>query len=223
MASRKEQKARLRAERLARERTAAAAARRKRLVGRLVAAVIAGAMVAAIVAVIATGVSDDGGGSGSFPAGTVPPERVSDLDEAAEEASCSVEDFESAGAKHVEDKVEYASLPPHSGNHAPMPIEDGAYAESVEPEPVVHSLEHGRVVFWFKPDVAPRVKGALKALYDEDPYHVVLVPDSRGMSFEVAASAWTHVAGCPEANESVYDVLRAFKTKYRDKGPEFVP
>lgn len=225
MSSRKEQKARLREERLARERAAAEAARRKRLVTRGVGGVAAVAALGGIVAVLASGSGSGvgGGGSGDFPDGTVPPQQATELKEAARAAGCTLKDFESDGANHVEEQVTYRSKPPHSGNHSPQPADDGAYTESPGTEHVVHSLEHGRIVIWFKPTVPASVKGDLKAFFDEDSYHMVLTADETGMPLQVAASAWTHVLGCPRMNDKTFDAIRTFKDQYRDQGPEFVP
>ena len=75
MASRKDEKARLRQEREDRERAAAAGARRKRLVGYGVAGVLG---VAALVAVIVVAMAGGGGGSTGNGGGTAairPPRR----------------------------------------------------------------------------------------------------------------------------------------------------
>lgn len=223
MSSRKEQKARLREERQARERAAAEAARRKRLVARGVGGVAAVGAVGVLVAVVVAGAGGSGDGSGDFPDGSVPPQQATDLKAAAEAAGCKLQDPESDGASHVEEEVTYQSKPPHSGNHSPQPADDGAYTESPGTEHIVHSLEHGRVGVWFKPDVPPAVKGKLKALYDEDSYHMVLAPDETGMATPVAVSAWTHVITCAEVNDRTWDAIRTFKDEYRDQGPEFVP
>lgn len=223
MSSRKEQKARLRDERDARERAAAEAAARKRLVARSVGGVAAIAALGGIVAVLASGTGAGGGGSGDFPDGSVPPPQVAELKEAAQTAGCTLQDFESDGANHVEEEVTYRSKPPHSGNHSPQPADDGAYTTSPGTEHAVHSLEHGRIAIWFKPTAPAKVMGDLKALFDEDSYHMVLAADETGMPFEVAASAWTHVLGCPKMNDKTFDAIRTFKDQYRDQGPEFVP
>ena len=55
----------------------------------------------------------------------------------------------------------------------------------------MHSLEHGRVVFWYRPDATPELAGQLKSLYDEDNYHVIVAPNPRDMPSQVAASSWT--------------------------------
>ena len=59
-------------------------------------------------------------------------------------------------------------------------------------ENLVHSLEHGRITVQYGPDVPDEVVGSLKAMFDEDPVHMILVPpDQSGMEYAVAATAWT--------------------------------
>jgi hypothetical protein len=235
MASRKDEKARLRAEREERERTAAAGARRKRLIGYGAAGVLGLAALVAVVVVALAGGGGEGGGSGGesraaavpadpseLPTEPVPPRRISDLDQAARAAGCTARGFRSEGRDHVPDDVTYKSDPPHSGPHDAVPSEDGVYTDAPPDENLVHSLEHGRVIVQYKPSVSEEMKGQLKALFDEDPYHMMLLPNP-DMPHEVAASAWTQVLGCERANDKVFDAIRAFKERHRDRAPEFVP
>lgn len=214
-----------RQERLQVERAAAAAERRRRIVGRgLAAALVTAALAAVVISVFAF--SGGGGPRPSpedFPRGSVPAREVTDLRGAAATAGCTVSDLDSEGSGHVGDDPDYRSNPPHSGDHAAIAAEDGAYSEAPRTGAVVHALEHGRVVYWFRPGVPASLEGALKALFDEDDRHVLLVPGDAEMPFEVAASAWTRVLGCREANERVFDALRAFRDAYRDRGPESTP
>jgi hypothetical protein len=229
MASRKEQKERLKAERLEREREASAAERRKRLVGYGAGGVLVGGVIVALVVVLLAGGGDDGGGgtelasTGDFPDGSVPAQEISDLDEAARAAKCRVIEDEEEGNTHTDQPVEYEANPPTSGDHFPVPAEDGVYTDQPEIEQLVHSHEHGRIVIQFDPNVPDSVKGDLKALYDEDPYHMILTPNATDMPYEVAATTWTRTLGCPQMNEEAFDAIRAFRDEYRDEGPEFVP
>ncbi len=100
-----------------------------------------------------------GPSAASFPEVPVPPQRVSDLNQAAGAAGCTVRSFRSEGQQHVTEPVRYESSPPHSGNHSQVPAEDGAYDEAAANENLVHSLEHGRVIVQFRPSVSKRVKG----------------------------------------------------------------
>ena len=227
MASRKEQKERLKAERLQREREAAAAERRKRLVGYGAGGGLALAAIVAVIVVIAAGGGGNGGlasgAQGDFPEGSVPETRTADLEQAARVAGCQLEEFPEEGNAHVETTVDYGTNPPTSGDHHPIPAEDGAYTGAPDTEALVHSLEHGRIVIQFDPAARDSVKGDLKALFDELQYHVILTPNETGMPFEVAATAWTHSLGCRQMNERVFDAIRAFHAEFVDQGPEFVP
>jgi hypothetical protein len=231
MASRKEQKERLKAERLEREREAQAAERRKRLVGYGAGGVLVVGVIIALAVVILAGRGDDGGSAGGtelastgdFPEGSVPPQEITDLEEAVEAANCKLSEDEAEGNTHTDQPVEYEANPPTSGDHFPVPAEDGVYTEQPETEELVHSHEHGRIIIQFDPAVPESVKGDLKALYDEDPYHMILTPNATDMPYEVAATTWTRTLGCQEMNEEVFDAIRAFRDEYRDEGPEFVP
>ena len=234
MTSRREEKQRLREERLRREREHAEAADRRRMFGYIAAAVLMAAVVAALL-VVGLGGDDGGGEEGAgkgggtkdpskFPDGSVPEEKKLPLEQAAEAAGCKVETPKNEGADHVDTQVTYKSNPPTSGNHNPIPADDGAYYDDPPPkENLVHSLEHGRIIMQFKPNAPESLKGNLHALYEEDKTHMILTPNETNMPFEVAATAWDNYIGCPRMNDQVYDAIRAFKYRFRDKGPENVP
>ncbi|MEX2196096.1 MAG: DUF3105 domain-containing protein [Thermoleophilaceae bacterium] len=236
MSSRKEQKEQLREERLAKQQAADSAAQRKKLVGYAAAAVLAlGALVAVVVALTAGGGDDDGAqapdnAAAGAPTVTyaedppdIPPASEFDLEAAAEAAGCQLEDPANEGADHVETDVEYQANPPTSGNHHPVPTEDGAYTSTPKTENTVHSLEHGRINIQFSPDLPQQQIDQLKALFDEDSYHLLLYPNGTDMPYQVAATTWDHALLCEEFNPQVFDAIRAFKDQYRDQGPEFVP
>ena len=208
MSSRKEQKEAAREQRLEQERAAASSDRRRRLLGYGVGGVLAVAAIAAVVAVALVNPPGENSSPTStgepqeFPEGAVPPPRERNMDAAARTAECQLESPRSEGNDHVTTPVTYRSNPPASGNHAPDWAEDGAYAEPTDPkEKFVHVLEHGRIHVQYRPDAPDEVKGNLKALYDEDPYHMVLSPNLTGMPYEVAATTWTHTLTCPRASE----------------------
>ena len=52
---------------------------------------------------------------------------------------------------------------------------------------------------------------------------MILTPNGTGMPFEVAATAWTQSLTCRRMSPQVFDAIRTFKDRYRDRGPEFVP
>ena len=104
-----------------------------------------------------------------------------------------------------------------------MPADDGIYDEAPSTTRLVHSLEHGRVIFQFAPGAKAKLRGQLKALAKEDGRHVILTPNATGMPFLVAATAWRHYIGCVRPSDAMFDALRDFKITYRDQAPEQVP
>jgi hypothetical protein len=228
MASRKDQKEKLRQERLEREQAEASAAARRRRVGYVVAGGLVAAVAVVLVLIAATsgGGSSSGGGStasgGTWPSGSIPARKETDLDAAAKAAGCTLTSPKSEGRGHTTKPVNYKSQPPTSGSHDPVPAHDAAYLKNPGMGHLVHALEHGRVIYWFKPSAPASVRGALKKLYDEQKELVILAPDA-DMPYEVAATAWTQLLGCPKYNDKVPDALRAFRDGYRLKGPEYFP
>ena len=239
MASRKEQKEQLRREREARETAAKAAQRRKRLVGYGAGGAFALVAVIALVLVLAGGGGGDGGSdpdAGVLPdGGSVPDQEVSDLPDAAKAAGCELKSFRANSREHTEDLAEqigYSSSPPTSGKHFVEPAEDGAYDEAPDAKQLVHTMEHGRVIIWFKRNLPEEQRANLKALFDEDTYQMVITPDPTRMRYQVAATAWNaepspngtgRLLGCPRMNDKAFDALRAFKDEHRSNGPEPVP
>ncbi|MGI8414150.1 MAG: DUF3105 domain-containing protein [Solirubrobacteraceae bacterium] len=238
MASRKEEKARLRAERIAREQEASRQAARK---ARVRKALIALAVLATgvVIAVIAT----TSGGAGSSPQTVasgnlpkLPPARTTDLGAAVKAAGCVTKDttvgLEQQNRQHVAPgtTVNYATNPPSYGPHYSTPASDGDYAGRVTP-PVgnlVHAMEHGRVEIQYRPGLSASEIPQLEALFNETGgsygpgQYMLLFQNATSMPYAVAATAWDHVLACPTFNTNVFDALRAFRLAYTLKGPELI-
>jgi Protein of unknown function (DUF3105) len=167
--------------------------------------------------------------------GSVPEQKVFDVPAAAKAAGCELKSFEGRGvAVHttsLDEKIDYKSNPPTNGRHYEIPAEDGAYGEAPPDEALVHGLEHGRVIVWFKPSLPESVRGELKALFDEDSYQMFLVPRGN-MPYQLAATAWNgdpepNGTGrsllCDRVNDATWDAIRTFRDEHRSRGPEPVP
>lgn len=236
MASRKEQKERLRREREERERRAREAEQRKRLVGYGVA----GALVLAVAVVLVALFAGGGGGGGNasadvLPDGGEPPaQEETDLRAAVAASGCKLESRPARSREHTDDpneRIDYATDPPISGKHYVQDVDEGAYSEAPTDEALVHNLEHGRVVVWFKPSLPADTRADLKALFEEDSFQTLFVPRAN-MPYAVAASAWRrdpvplgtgNLLGCERFGASTFDALRAFRDEHRGDGPEAVP
>jgi hypothetical protein len=250
--SSKQERERRRLERLEAEKREAAAERRRLILGYAVAGVLTLAVVVGIVIVIAgSGDGDEvtvdgeelpeaarievqsGSVNGIAPdgrEGTPPPAvQQGDLEIAAREAGCELDlDLPDEGNTHLrpnQDPPNYETDPPTSGNHIVPPRQqaDGAYSEYPDPVFTVHSLEHGRIAIQYSPELPEDQQLELKGLFDEDPDGVLLFPNPE-MPFDVAATAWTQMIGCPTyEGQATLDALRAFRDTLRGQGPEPVP
>lgn len=225
MDDREERKEAARARREGEELAAAQAASRRRrltLVGGGAAAI---AVVAGVVA-IAVGSGDDRAPGGEKARAAIPAPQVYDLKAAAQAAGGKLTsyDWDYGTGAHTTDPVKYRMNPPTNGPHNPVWAADGNYAGRTTPqvEQLVHSLEHGRIEIQYRPGLPAAQVKQLEALYDEDPHHILLFENSTGMDADVAVTAWGHGLLVPTWNEGVFDAVRAFREKYRDKGPEYV-
>jgi hypothetical protein len=244
MATRKEEKERLRAQRLEAEREEATAARKRLLLGYGLAGFLTAAVLAGIVVVIASG---GGGSSESTPAGahidlatgsingvepddrkgTAPaPIENLDLQNSAAAAGCDLRlDLPDEGNSHLEPgskPPKYGTSPPTSGNHVTTPFQeaDGAYLKTPELIQIVHSLEHGRIEVQYAPDLPEEDQLALKGVFDESPSGMLLFPNPQ-MPYQVAATAWTQLIGCKRyEGTKTLDAIRNFRDAYRGRGPE---
>ena len=238
MASRKEEKERLRQARLEAEQVANKDARRKLWLGYLVAGLITAAVLAGIVFALVGQGSDGGGGDAGASAsidlntGVVPDELEPDtrtgtavplgaaggtLEEAADAAGCKLDlDRRDEGAEHLTPDAplpDYRSNPPTSGNHSPDPLADGAYLTTPSPLNFVHSLEHGRVEYQYDPTLPEADQLAIKGLFDEDPNGIIMFPNP-DLDGAVAATAWTQVMTCETyEGDATIAALAAFRSE----------
>ena len=254
--SNREERERLRQQRLAQKQQQGSSDRRRMVLGYVTAGLLAAAVLAGLVAVIASGGDEGGSSGGDTPEnahvqaeigtfaglefddreGTPPPDlQFGDLEESAQMAGCeTMLDLPEEGASHFaeEDRGEYKTNPPTSGDHFASPTEagsgataDGAYLTKPPESRLVHSMEHGRVEIRYDPDLPEDEQLALKGVFDDDPDGMIMVPDPdlAEANFAVAVSAWTNAVGCPTYDPLVLDVIRNFRDTYRGNGPENFP
>ncbi|MGH2956332.1 MAG: DUF3105 domain-containing protein [Solirubrobacterales bacterium] len=157
MSSRREEKERLRAERLAAEQHEQSSARRRLIAGYVVAGLLGAAVLAGLVVVVTSG--GDGGGNGGGSScgenahveidsgvtdglecdereGTAPPPiQLGDLEQSARMAGCELNlNLPDEGNSHFTDEAQgdepgaYKTVPPTSGDHYGAPAENGSGA-----------------------------------------------------------------------------------------------
>ena len=246
--SRREERERLRQQRLAQQ--GGGRDRARLIAGYVVAGVLAAAVLAGLVAVFTSG--DDDGGSADTPEnahidqtvgvfedltpdereGTEPPEiQFGDLAESARMAGCELRlELPDEGNTHFSDENQgdYKTNPPTSGDHyagneaGSGAIADGAYTSTPPESRAVHSMEHGRIEIRYAPELPEDQQLALKGVFDESPGGILMFPDP-DLPYAIAVSGWRNYVGCDRYDPLVLDVVRNFRDTFRGNGPENVP
>jgi len=227
---REEERERLRQARQERESSQAKSDKRRLVAVYGAAGLIGLLVIAGIVAAIASSGGSGGGeahvnqASGSTN-GVKPDERsgpapaavtVSNLNEAAKQAGCTLRlNLKDEGHTHIPPTAptpDYKTSPPTSGNHVEAPYQqaDGAYSEMPGEIFIVHSLEHGRMEIQYSPELPEEDQLALKGIY-ETMYGGTLLFPNENMDYEVAATTWTNLLGCPKYKGDItLDAIRDF-------------
>lgn len=230
MASRKEERERLRQQRQETEKREAANQRRRLMIGYGVAAVIGLAVIGGIVILITSSGGASGGGNAHINlatgmtngvptddrTGPAPPAiKVGGLKRAAKDAGCVLMlNLKDEGHHHVAPgaKVKYQTVPPSSGNHVEPNFQeaDGAYSKTPPSLDYVHSLEHGRMEIQYSSELPESQQLELKGLYDTLYGGTLLFPND-DMPYAVAATTWTNIIGCKTyEGAKTMDAIRSF-------------
>ena len=248
MASKKEEKERLRAAREAAEAKDRTQERKQLVLGYAVAGVITVAVLVGIVVAITSGGGDDGSADapetenanrinttyGILPKGLQVDDRdatdaptegnTADLQAAATAANCELElDQKDEGNQHLApnaDVPDYQANPPTSGDHSPNPLADGAYLDTPSPLNFVHALEHGRIEIQYHSDLPEADQTALLGLFDQAPDGMIMFPNDDAPE-TIDVTAWTQTMRCDKfEGAATLDAIRAFRSAYLARGPE---
>lgn len=230
---REREREKLRQERIAAEESDKSSGRNRLIAAYAIGSTVVIAIVVAIVLLAGGGGDDEGGGDAHINLNTsigstngVQPDNregiapaaaeTTNLEDAAKAAGCQLRlRLRDEGAQHIppgSETPDYQTNPPTSGPHVDPPYQqaDGAYSETPAEIDVVHSLEHGRLAIQYAPDLPEQAQLELKGLYDTMYGASLLFPNDR-MDYEVAATTWTNLLGCPTyEGQATLDAIRAF-------------
>jgi hypothetical protein len=126
------------------------------------------------------------------------------------------------GANHVPDgtKVEYNSNPPSSGSHFAKPQPGGYYDKPVQVGNLVHSLEHGAVIVWYKPDISKADIEKIKSAFDSASASKKIMVPGENLDVPVALTSWTRILKLNTIDEA--KIKQMLETN-NDRGPEKAP
>jgi hypothetical protein len=184
------------------------AAERRRTRIRMVATSVVLAIIGAI-AISATVNSRNGDANGNGTGTTVPS------------ASCKGDPkYDGESRAHVANPT-YKVNPPAGGAHTPQAALPGFYHpgdKAPSDGELVHAMEHGFIVLWYRPDLSPEDMRAIATLSDRFGRELIVVPRaSLPPSTPVVVTAWHHRLLCSAIDA---EAIASFVEKYRDKGPE---
>jgi hypothetical protein len=197
----KERSGPTRAERLA---AAERARRRRALRNRAMVAGVVLLIIGAVVAVVLSNRKSSEETITRLEAGSCQFDRESDRDDGP-------------GRNHVPNPA-YSVNPPAGGNHDPQAAAAGNYTGQATPPDgqIVHAMEHGFVVFWYKPDLPEDAQARLRDVFARHAGDILLVPRP-SLPTPVAATSWERRLLCQDVDVAALDL---FANEFRDQGPE---
>lgn len=129
------------------------------------------------------------------------------------------------GAGHVPDgtQIQYNSNPPTSGPHYNNPQPAGIYDNPVPDGNLVHSMEHGAGILWYRPDLSKDTLEALKQVFDSaNVSKKIMVPRS-SLDVQVALTSWGRLLKIEQFEASDSAKIKQFLETNEDRGPEKAP
>ena len=148
------------------------------------------------------------------------------LDEISEaDANCGpIESHPDEGQSHVDEgtTVTYDTSPPTSGPHYPVPADPGFYPDDsgIEPERLVHNLEHGQIVIWYRPNAPDLgfIEQQVEQLVAQEPAATVGAPYlDIADGYNIVITSWTQSRACEFASQEVVD---DFRSRFQGVAPE---
>lgn len=131
-----------------------------------------------------------------------------------------IEEMKSPHIKLSDSYEPYNSNPPTSGPH----IGDGVAGGGIKSEPVadelvVHSLEHGAVVLWYKDDLKQEDVDRLKKVFNEASGKKIMMP-RQNMDTPIALTSWNYILKLEAVDEVK---IKEFIETNNDRAPEKAP
>jgi len=141
------------------------------------------------------------------------------LRKAAAAGGCEpIKKLASEGRDHTP-PYHYKTNPPTSGNHNPSTAPTGILSPAPPDENLVHNMEHGHVIFWYKPDLDPKIITGLQEIVRKDARRIILVPRAE-MEAPLVFTAWARSQSCPSPKTETIATAQQFADSFKGKGPE---
>lgn len=131
------------------------------------------------------------------------------------------EEMQSEGANHVPEgtSIKYNSNPPHSGPHYGKTAHAGVYDKAPEDGYLVHSLEHGAVILWYRDDLPKEDVEELKKIFEKMSGKTIMT-SRKEIDVPVALTSWTRILKLEKIDEK--SILEFYEANY-NRAPENAP
>jgi hypothetical protein len=140
---------------------------------------------------------------------SLPPIRETQLAEAAKDAGCQLR---RARPRERTD-------PAVDGPAAPQAARAGFYDAAPDTPTLVAALRRGVVVIHFRPELDAERVEELREVQEAAPNGTIVAPNST-MAFEVAATAYRRLLGCPRATDASMEAALLFRGRFLGSGPD---
>ena len=142
------------------------------------------------------------------------------------------------GANHIPagQKVDYNSNPPTSGPHYATSQPAGIYDKEIPDGYLIHSMEHGAVILWYKSGSTENQAGGtesakvaglssqeidrLKQIFNSVPVRKKIMVPRAGLDTLLALTSWDRLLKLQTIDENQ---IRSFMESNDDRGPEKAP
>lgn len=126
------------------------------------------------------------------------------------------------GANHVPEgtKEDYNTNPPTSGPHYANSQPAGIYDKPVPDGNLIHSMEHGAVILWYKPDIPTSDSVKLKTIFSSTPISKKIMVPRTSLDVPIALTSWGRLLKLETIDETQ---IKNFMETNEDRGPEKAP
>lgn len=137
----------------------------------------------------------------------------------------SGEFYQTQGGEHIappyeNPPYEWNTNPPTGGWHTGVTLGAGFYETKQDFPPIIHSLEHGAVVIYYKTSIPEEDKERLRKFWDNNSRLKLIVVPYDSMDYNYALTAWERLDAFDKYERAR---IEKFVSDHHNKGPERAP
>lgn len=126
------------------------------------------------------------------------------------------------GANHIPESTTSAYLtnPPTGGPHYGKSAPAGIYEKPVPDGNLIHSMEHGAVIFWYKSDIPATESAKLKSIFSSVAVSKKIMVPRADLDVPIALTSWGRLLKLQTIDEAQ---IKTFMETNENRGPEKAP